>query len=144
MVSEASVQRQTEHTQALIAFKEYKDAQELLKNAITVLNEFYSKKKESGTSLEQIDQPDIGGTPPPTWAEGTYQGAVDAAGGIIGILEVAISDFAKLESETTTQEDTAQREYDELSNENKLRKAVASKDSEYKRTTVVKLESTLQ
>merc|ERR1719230_2054417 len=145
MVAEATQQRSTEHTQALISIKEYQDAQGLIQNAITVLQEFYNKKQQQDASLVQVGQEpeEELGSPPPTWDEG-YKGAVDTAGGVIGILEVALSDFAKLESETTTQEEVSQKEYDNLMSENGIRKAVSGKNLENKGNTKVKLESTIQ
>merc|ERR1719409_808725 len=126
MVAEATTQRTKEHEQALIAVKKYQDAQSFLQMG----------------GADPASSGDFG-TPPPTF-EGAYPAKMDAAGGVIGILEIAISDFAKLESETQTQEDVAQREYESLTQDSATRKAVSSKDLDYKTTTKVKLESSLQ
>jgi len=53
-----------------------------------------------------------------------------AAGGIIGMLEVAESDFAKMLAEGQAAEDQAQKEYDALTQDNKV--STASKRTEVK------------
>merc|ERR1719310_1505411 len=53
MTTEATSVRGKEKEQALIAIKEYGDAQNLIQNAITVLQEYYSKKNQD-QSLMQI------------------------------------------------------------------------------------------
>jgi hypothetical protein len=53
-------------------------------------------------------------------------------GGVLGMLEVCESDFARLESETTTGEDEAQKEYDEFMTDSKVDKSKKSTDIEHK------------
>merc|ERR1719152_307117 len=67
-----------------------------------------------------------------------------AASGILGLLEVAQSDFARLEQETSTQEAVAQREYTSLMQDSEVKKAVFDKDVEYKSSEKTKLEGSLQ
>merc|ERR1719146_404330 len=146
MTAEATTVRGKEKQQALISIKEYGDAQTLIGNAITVLQEYYAKKNQA--SLAQIGQaPSMDGrpaAPDAPWDEGTYHADDTAASGVIGILEIAQSDFPKLQSETEMQEQTAAREYQNLMNDSQVKKAVFDKDIEYKQNTKVKLESSLQ
>merc|ERR1719263_2128783 len=67
--------------------------------------------------------------PPPTFS-GTDPGAAreDAAEGILNILEISLSDFTKLESETETEEATAQKEFEQFVAENKQAIALAELD----------------
>merc|ERR1719473_1693115 len=53
-------------------------------------------------------------------------------GGVVGMLEVIESDFARLESETKAAEATAQKEYDEFMTVSKVDKAEKSTDIEHK------------
>merc|ERR1711988_1133890 len=53
-------------------------------------------------------------------------------GGVIGMLEVIQSDFARLEAETKAAEATAQKEYDEFMTTSKVDKASKQKDIEHK------------
>merc|ERR1719409_1380238 len=91
MNAQATELRQKEKAEALVAIKEYQDAQSLIGSAKTVLEEFYSKQK----SLVQKPPP------PDTWDEDLDK-KEGAASGIIGLLEIAQADFARLESETST------------------------------------------
>jgi len=145
MQTEATTVRGKEKEQALIAIKEYRDAQTLIGNAITVLQEYYNKKNQAsfaqtGAAPSMAGRPDA----PEIWDEGTYNADDTASSGIIGILEISQSDFAKLQSETEMQEATAAREYQNMMNDCQVKKAVFDKDIEYKQNTKVKLESSLQ
>jgi hypothetical protein len=53
-------------------------------------------------------------------------------GGVVGMLEVVQSDFARLETETAAAEETAQKSYDEFMTESKVDKVQKSKDTEHK------------
>jgi len=79
-----------------------------VKMALKVLNEYYAK-------------------------EGKAHGAADGAGGgIIGLLEVVESDFTKGLAEMVATEQTAVSEYDRLSKENSITKAMKDQDVKYK------------
>merc|ERR1719327_1501039 len=69
-----------------------------LSKALVVLKEFYAKAAEA-TALVQR-QPDIFDSP--------YKGMGAESGGVIGMLEVIESDFARLEAETSSAEATTQ------------------------------------
>merc|ERR1719198_1899848 len=53
-------------------------------------------------------------------------------GGVVGMLEVIQSDFARLETETEAAEETAQKQYDEFMTTSKVDKAAKTKDIEHK------------
>merc|ERR1719359_1053719 len=140
---EATKVRESEKAQALLAQKEYADAQSLIQNAMTVLQEFYAERQK-GTSLAQVDvDTELSGpvTPPSTF-DGEYE-AKDASG-VLGILEISMSDFARLETETKTSEAASQQEYQKLMQESAIRKATLSKDLEYKQVEKQKLEGSVQ
>merc|ERR550514_382214 len=143
MTAEATEIRNKEKTAALKAIKEYQDSQALIGSAITVLQEFYSKHKSLVQTSATTQSADDAAPPPETWDEdlGAKEGATS---GIIGLLEIAQSDFAHLESETSTAEAVAEREYTNLMNENEVKKAVATKDVEYKSGEKTKLEGEIQ
>merc|ERR1719428_2213260 len=83
MTTEATAVRGKEKQQALISIKEYSDAQTLIGNAITVLQEYYAKKNQA--SLAQMGQapetPAMDGRPdaPEIWQDGTYKADDTAA-----------------------------------------------------------------
>merc|ERR1719440_2109937 len=104
---------------------------------MTVLKDFYEKDSFMQTSSDAA--------PPDDSFSSEYES--DAAGGgsgIIGILEIAIADFAKLEQETTTAESSAAHEYEVFMKETQVQQAVWAKDLEYKNTAKVKTEGDLQ
>jgi len=137
MQLEAQKVREGENSQALIATKEYEDAQSLIQNAVTVLQEFYAQK-QGGSSLMQTS----GSEDPPETFSGEYE-SKDASG-VLGILEISMADFARLETETKTAEAQAQNEFQKLTQENAVRKATLQKDLEYKEIEKQKLEGSVQ
>mmetsp|Transcript_9229 Transcript_9229/g.15848 ORF Transcript_9229/g.15848 Transcript_9229/m.15848 type:complete len:667 (-) Transcript_9229:86-2086(-) len=99
-----------------------KEAQAAVAQAITVLKEFYAKAAEA-TSLVQR-QPEIFDSP--------YKGMQAESGGVVGMLEVIETDFARLEAETTASETSAQKSYDEFMADSKADKKQKERDIEHK------------
>merc|ERR1719297_358738 len=87
-------------------------AQTAVAQALTVLKEFYAKAGEA-TALIQ-EEPEIFDAP--------YKGMGGEAGGVVGMLEVIESDFARLEADTKAAEATAQKEYDTFMTDSKVDK----------------------
>ena len=84
----------------------------------------------SGDSLEEYNGVRSRQEPPATF-DAPYQGLQAANGGVIGMLEVITSDFARLESETTASEAQSQKEYDDFMTDSKVSKAQAESDTEH-------------
>merc|ERR1719321_2480859 len=57
-----------------------------------------------------------------------YKGMQGMKGGVIGMLEVIQSDFARLEAETTADEESAQKAYDEFMADSKADKEAKHKE----------------
>merc|ERR1712113_1224618 len=70
----------------------------------------------------------------PTWVDPPYKGMQSENGGVIGMLEVIESDFARLESETKAAEAAAQKEYDTFMTKSKVDKEAKETDIEHKNT----------
>jgi hypothetical protein len=102
------------------------EAQTAVAQAITVLKEFYSKAAEATALLQQKKQ-----EPPPIF-ESPYKGMQSENGGVVGMLEVIQSDFARLEAETTAAEETAQKEYESFMTDSKVDKEAKTTDIEHK------------
>merc|ERR1719446_1822549 len=77
-------------------------AQVAVAQALTVLKEFYAKAAES-TALIQKQQPEA-----PEIFDAPYQGMGAESGGVVGMLEVIQSDFARLETDTKAAEAQSQ------------------------------------
>merc|ERR1719326_1955966 len=54
------------------------------------------------------------------------------SGGVVGMLEVIESDFARLEADTSAAEATAQKEYEDFMNDSKVDKMKKTTDIEHK------------
>ncbi len=74
---------------------------------MTVLKEFYAKAAEATALLRQ--QPEA-----PEIFDKEYKGMQSESSGVVGMLEVIESDFARLEADTKAAEASAQNEYDEF------------------------------
>jgi len=99
------------------------EAQTAVAQALTVLKEFYAKAGEA-TAFVQKAEPEIFDSP--------YKGMGAEGGGVVGMLEVIESDFARLESDTKAGEAAAQKEYDTFMTDSKVDKAQKSTDIEHK------------
>jgi cell division septum initiation protein DivIVA len=99
------------------------EAQIAVAQALTVLKEFYAKAGEATALLQQ---------PAPEIFDSPYKGMQAENGGVIGMLEVIESDFARLESDTKAAEATAQKEYDGFMTDSKVDKAEKTTDIEHK------------
>merc|ERR550514_323291 len=99
---------QKEHEEYLIVKKELEDGIEGITMALKVLRDYYAKEGD---------------------AHGKASGA---GGGIIGLLEVAESDFTKNLQDVETEEENAQDEYDRITKENEITKVTKEQDVKYK------------
>merc|ERR1719475_18420 len=78
------------------------EAQTAVAQALTVLKEFYAKAAEATALLQQQpESPEIFDKP--------YKGMQGESGGVVGMLEVIESDFARLEADTKASEASAQK-----------------------------------
>jgi len=99
-------------------------AQTAVAQALTVLKEFYAKAAEATALVQTKAEPEI--------FDKAYTGMGGEAGGVVGMLEVIESDFARLESDTKASEATAQSEYDTFMTDSKVDKSAKSTDIEHK------------
>lgn len=91
-------------------------------NALAVLRDFYAKAGEA-TALVQTQQSPLADAPE-TFDAG-FQGQQGSSTGVIGMLEVIESDFARLEAETDTAEQVAADEHRKFLGDSAQNKAVA-------------------
>jgi hypothetical protein len=89
--------------------KEAKAAIQAITQAIAVLKDFYAKSAEA-TAFVQAHLKAPEDDAPETFDK-PYQGNQDEGGGIMGMLEVILSDFTRLDSETTSGEAQELEEY---------------------------------
>jgi len=111
------------------AKKDFEDGIEGLTMALQILRDYYA----APASEEFLQQP----------AVTTHSKASGAATGIIGLLEVSQSDFSKLLADGTVAEESAQKEYEKISQENQVQTAMKDADVKYKTKEVASLEKSV-
>merc|ERR1719410_613891 len=114
-MKEATVQRSKEEAKNLDTIADAKAGIAAVKAALVVLRDFYSKQ----AALFQVKQV-------PEMAK--YKGLQGSPKGVIGMMEVIESDFARLEADTTAAEEQAAKEYDEFMSEATATKKMKHKD----------------
>jgi chromosome segregation ATPase len=110
-VAKATELRNTEKEKNTVTIADAKAAQTAVASAMATLKEFYAKAGQA-TSLMQA--PEIFDEP--------YKGMGGESGGVIGMIEVIQSDFARLEAETVAGEEEATKEYKDLMSDSKMDK----------------------
>jgi len=120
-MAKATTIRTEEKATNEVTIKDSQEAQTAVAQALTVLKEFYAK---AGDATALLQQPEIFDSP--------YKGMQSENGGVVGMLEVIESDFARLEADTKAAEATAQKEYDTFMTDSKVDKEAKSTDIEHK------------
>jgi len=120
-MKEATEMRNAEKATNAETVADAQGAQKAVKEALKVLQTFYEK---SGQATSFTQQPEIFDRP--------YKGLQAENGGVIGMLEVIQSDFARKESETKAAEEQSQREYEEFTADSTADKDQKAKDIEHK------------
>merc|ERR1719189_1316968 len=122
-MAKATKLRQEEKAKNEQTIKDAGEAQTAVAQALTVLKEFYAKAGDATALVQQT---------PPSIFDSPYQGMQSENGGVIGMLEVIESDFARLEADTTAAEATAQKNYDTFMTDSKVDVAAKETDIEHK------------
>jgi len=137
-MAKATRLRQEDKAKNFETIKDAMDAQVAVEQAISILKEFYAKAGDPANFLQvhihksAAGAPDDSGITEEGQTNPAYVGQQDASQGVIGMLEVIESDFARLESETKAAEATDQKEYDEFIAESKIAKTEKSTMIEHK------------
>jgi len=125
--AEAIKIRNAEHSDYMVASKDFKDAAEATEQAIVVLKEYYE-----GASLVQVTQPAF-----------VQSSKSDAGHAIISILEMAAEDFTKTYTEMDAAEHTSQKDFETLTQENKVSRAAKTQEVRGKKSEVKSLTMAL-
>jgi hypothetical protein len=124
-VAKATKIRDEEKAKNTVTIADSQEAQEAVANALTVLREFYEKAGKATAMVQQ--QPEA----PPIFDK-SYKGMGGSSTGVIGMLEVIQSDFARLEAETKAAENQSQKEYDQFMTDSEVSKTQMTSDIEHK------------
>jgi len=104
-----------------------KAAQVAVQQAMAVVKEYYAKSAQATALAQQTPAMDA-----PETFEKPYQGMLPEGGNVVDFLEVILTDFTRLESETTSSEATEQDEYEKFMFESKKDKALKENESKHK------------
>jgi hypothetical protein len=122
-VKEATEMREKEKNAWAGAKADYEQGLSGIQMALEVLRDYYaSKDKDDGSLLQSDLGKDMS----------LAQTETQEPSGIIGMLEVAESDFTKLLAEGNADEDVAQKEYDTFMEDNKVAAAAKEQEVKYK------------
>jgi len=124
-VAKATKIREAEKAKNADTIADAKDAQVAVEQALQVLKDFYEKAGEATALVQQ--QPEA-----PEIFDKPYKGMQGAKGGVVGMLEVILSDFQRLQAETEEAEVQAQKEYDQFMDDSAIDKAQKTTDIEHK------------
>jgi len=132
-MNEATTNRLSEKKENERIITESRDAEEAVKNAITVLTEYYGESGVGGTALMQEGQK-------PDFAGGEYSSSGE---GILGMLTTIEADFSKTASETEAEEGSAQESYEKFMKESKIFLASAGPDLENSKAKLAEAKQNL-
>jgi len=124
-VAKATKLREEEKAKNAETIKDAQEAQKAVAQALQVLKDFYEKAGDATALMQQ--QPTA-----PEVFEKPYKGMQGANGGVVGMLEVIESDFARLEADTKTAEAESQAEYDKFMTDSTVDKAQKVQDIKHK------------
>jgi outer membrane murein-binding lipoprotein Lpp len=108
-MAESTEWRQKEKTRNTATIKDASEARDAVKQALVILKDFYSSQAFLQTAKQAPEM-------------AAYKGMQGAEGGVIGMLEVIETDFARLETETKAEEDEGARNYASFMEESKAAK----------------------
>jgi hypothetical protein len=130
-MAEATQIRNDEHSEFNAAIADYEQGQESITAAISVLQDHYA------ANPALLQAPTFAG---PVFA-GSYEKKVDGATGIIGILEVAASDFARMEAEARASENADSKAFTKMKNENDVTRATKTTSIKSKSAEVTRVNN---
>merc|ERR1719310_2759730 len=124
-VAKATKFREEEKAKNKETIKDAQEAQKAVAQALEVLKDFYEKAGDATALMQQ--QPTA-----PEIFDKPYKGMGGENGGVVGMLEVILSDFERLEADTKTAEEESQAEYDKFMTDSEVDKAAKTQDIEHK------------
>merc|ERR1719253_448562 len=102
------------------------DGVEGITMALQLLRDYYAAPTDDAF----VQQPEVS----------VHAASGDAATGIIGMLEVAQSDFSKLLADAEVEEEAAAKAYEKMTHENEVAKTMKTADLKYQTKEVASLE----
>jgi len=141
-VSEATEVRASESTKNKETIADAQGAQDAVEKAMVTLKEFYEKAAEATSFVQKKSSAKAG--QPEIFSDDAYTGMGAESGGVLSMIEVIQSDFARLEAETTASEEEAAKQYEEFMNDSKVDKTQKTADLDHKTASKQNQEQALQ
>eukprot|EP00403_Amphidinium_massartii_P026932 CAMPEP_0178403386 /NCGR_PEP_ID=MMETSP0689_2-20121128/17340_1 /TAXON_ID=160604 /ORGANISM="Amphidinium massartii, Strain CS-259" /LENGTH=685 /DNA_ID=CAMNT_0020024335 /DNA_START=173 /DNA_END=2230 /DNA_ORIENTATION=+ len=142
-MAEATAEREDSKAINMKTIADAKLAQTAVQEAIAVLKDYYTKSVEA-TAFTQQTQAQTPAEDAPETFDKPYKGLFPEGGNIVDFLEVILTDFTRLESETAATEEQEQSEYEKFMFESKKDKALKENEKGHKANTKTDKESALQ
>jgi len=117
------------------AISDAKEAIPAVRSALNVLKDFYAKAATATALVQQSPASDA----PGSWDK-PYTGMSSSSKGVLGMLEVILADFVRLEQETTSSETEAQSAFDKFAGDSQA--DIDSKTATSKEKEALKLSKT--
>merc|ERR1719399_2821017 len=136
-MAKATAQRTEEKEKNTATIADAQGAIAAVTQATQVLKDFYAKAADA-TALAQVQATGVADDMPETFDK-PFTG-MGGEGGIVGMLEVILSDFQRLEAETTENEATHASEFAAFMEDSKMDKAVKSQEIKNKEGVKQKTE----
>merc|ERR1719336_1971743 len=118
--------------------QEAKEAQTAVSNAMALVKDFYEKSAQATALAQQTPGEDA----PETFTK-PYKGLLPEGGNVVDFLEVILTDFTRLETDTTNSEAAEAEEYKKFMFESEKDKALKQNESEHKEARKTDKESAL-
>jgi len=140
-MAEATEQRVEEKATNTQTIEDATAGQAAIESALKVLRDFYDKAAErmfiqEAKGVDGSTQSETGGAPglleEHARARAPYSGMQSDSGGVLGLLEVCLSDFARLETDTSEAEDEAQSAHKKFMAESTQSKEVKETEKAHK------------
>merc|ERR1719464_1652153 len=129
--NETKTLRAEENKENLATIKEAEEGEQAIDMAIDIVDKFYKTSKKETVDLTLAQRAPSDDAPEAGFDNGeAYVGAQSEAGGILAMMDVMKSDFARTQSETEAAEKAAQEEF--LAFETENRKSFKSKEASLK------------
>lgn len=140
-IKEATEDRAEERAKNEATIADANGGKAAVTQALEILKKFYAKASEATALFQRQHQGQVPeGDLPSTW-DASYTGMQSETGGVMGMLEVIQSDFARLEAETSYDEDKAKRNHEKFLEDSEVDKATKDRTMRHKG---YKRESTLR
>jgi len=136
-IADLTKKRQEEKATNDQTVKDAQDAQTAVERAVTVLREFYAQAGEATALVQrrQLQATSSDGAKrqqPEIFGDTAYTGMGAESGGVVAMLEIIQSDYARLEATTSAMEHTSQASFDRFMSDARVSKATAKTDMEHK------------